>query len=81
MDKSLCTKATSPDDVPTPGYMFNEIARITHASADAAKVRVALTRMRSVALSTALPPPALLLPPPSPPPPTAPVGGAACGSS
>ena len=37
MDKSLCTKATSPDEVPTPGYMFNEIARITHASADACK--------------------------------------------
>ena len=37
MDKSLVTKATSPDEVPTPGYMFNEIARITHASADASK--------------------------------------------
>ena len=36
MDKSLCTKATSPDEVPTPGYMYNEVARITHASADAA---------------------------------------------
>ena len=41
MDKSLVTKATSPDEVPTPGYMFNEIARITHASADACKVRAA----------------------------------------
>lgn len=37
MDKSLCSKATSPDEVPTPGYMYNEIARITHASADACK--------------------------------------------
>ena len=37
MDKSLVTKATSPDEVPTPGYMFNEIARITQASADACK--------------------------------------------
>ena len=35
MDKSLVTKATAPDEVPTPGYMFNEIARITHASSDA----------------------------------------------
>ena len=38
MDKSLVTRATSPDEVPTPGYMFNEIARITQASADASKV-------------------------------------------
>lgn len=38
MDKSLVTKATSPDEVPTPGYMYNEIARITNASADANKV-------------------------------------------
>ena len=37
MDKSLVNKATSPDEVPTPGYMYNEIARITHASADASK--------------------------------------------
>jgi len=37
MDKSLCSKATSADEVPTPGYMYNEIARITHASADACK--------------------------------------------
>ena len=35
MDKSLVSKATSADEVPTPGYMFNEIARITHASSDA----------------------------------------------
>ena len=40
MDKSLVTKATSPDEIPTPGYMFNEIARITQSSADACKVRV-----------------------------------------
>ena len=39
MDKSLVTKATSPDEVPTAGYMFNEIARITQASADDCKVR------------------------------------------
>ena len=38
MDKSLVTKATSPDEIPTPGYMFNEIARITQSSADACKV-------------------------------------------
>ena len=38
MDKSMVTKATSPDEVPTPGYMFNEIARITQSSADACKV-------------------------------------------
>ena len=37
MDKSLVSKATSADEVPTPGYMYNEIARITHASADACK--------------------------------------------
>ncbi len=37
MDKSLVTKATSPDEVPTPGYMFNEISRITQSSADACK--------------------------------------------
>ena len=37
MDKSLVTKATSPDEIPTPGYMFNEIARITQSSADACK--------------------------------------------
>ncbi len=37
MDRSLCAKATSPDDVPTPGYMFNEIARITQASSEACK--------------------------------------------
>ena len=35
MDKSLVSKATSADEVPTPGYAFNEIARITHASSDA----------------------------------------------
>ena len=43
MDKSLVTKATSPDEIPTPGYMFNEIARITHASADACKVHAMCT--------------------------------------
>mmetsp|Transcript_8469 Transcript_8469/g.14288 ORF Transcript_8469/g.14288 Transcript_8469/m.14288 type:complete len:742 (+) Transcript_8469:122-2347(+) len=32
MDRSLVSKATSADEVPTPGYMYNEIARITHAS-------------------------------------------------
>lgn len=37
MDKSLVSKATSPDAQPTPGYMFNEIARITQASAEACK--------------------------------------------
>jgi hypothetical protein len=37
MDKSLCTKATSPDEVPTPGYLYNEISGITKASADACK--------------------------------------------
>ena len=37
MDKSLVNKATSADDQPTPGYMYNEIARITHASAEASK--------------------------------------------
>ena len=50
MDKSLVTKATSPDEIPTPGYMFNEIARITQASADASKVR-APQRVNSVSLS------------------------------
>ena len=47
MDKSLVTKATSPDEVPTAGYMFNEIARITQSSADACKVcwRLAARRM------------------------------------
>ena len=38
MDRTLVLKATSPDEIPTPGYMFNEIARITHSSADACKV-------------------------------------------
>ena len=33
MDKSLVSKATSADEAPTPGYMFNEISRITHTSA------------------------------------------------
>ena len=37
MDKSLVSKATSTDEVPTPGYMYNEISRITHTSADACK--------------------------------------------
>ena len=37
MDRSLVSKATSADADPTPGYMFNEIAKITHASADACK--------------------------------------------
>ena len=35
MDKSLVSKATADSAEPTPGYMFNEIARITHASVDA----------------------------------------------
>ena len=37
MDKSLVSKATSPEEDPTPGYMYNEISRITHVSADACK--------------------------------------------
>ena len=35
MDKSLVSKATADSAEPTPGYMLNEIARITHASVDA----------------------------------------------
>jgi hypothetical protein len=46
MDKSLVTKATSPDEIPTAGYMFNEIARITQASADACKVRLPRSQAR-----------------------------------
>jgi hypothetical protein len=37
MDKSLCAKATADSEQPTPGYMFNEIGRITHASVDACR--------------------------------------------
>ncbi|KAJ1623546.1 hypothetical protein T492DRAFT_571258, partial [Pavlovales sp. CCMP2436] len=37
MDKSLCAKATADSDQPTPGYMLNEIGRITHASVDACR--------------------------------------------
>lgn len=37
MDKSLCAKATADSDQPTPGYMYNEIGRITHASVDACR--------------------------------------------
>ena len=41
VDATVCwmmgSKATSADEVPTPGYMYNEIARITHASAAASK--------------------------------------------
>jgi|TARA_B100000524_G_C23509979_1_gene320179 hypothetical protein len=37
MDRSLVSKATSADLTPTPGFMYNEIARITHASVDACK--------------------------------------------
>ena len=35
LDKSLVTKATSADEVPTAGYMFVEIAKISNHSADA----------------------------------------------
>jgi hypothetical protein len=35
MDRSLVSKATADSADPTPGYMYNEIARITHASVDA----------------------------------------------
>ena len=35
MDRSLLSKATADAADPTPGYMYNEIARITHASVDA----------------------------------------------
>lgn len=38
MDKSLVTKATSADEVPTAGYMFVEISKISNHSADACKV-------------------------------------------
>lgn len=37
MDRSLCAKATAENEQPTPGYMYNEIARITHASVDACR--------------------------------------------
>jgi len=31
----MLNKATSPDDVPTPGYMFTEIAKATFADINA----------------------------------------------
>ena len=37
MQRALVAKATSTDEAPTPGYMYNEISRITHVSADACK--------------------------------------------
>ena len=35
MDIKLVQKATSKDEAPTPGYMLNDIARITQASDEA----------------------------------------------
>jgi hypothetical protein len=35
MDKSLVSKATSADDAVTPGYLYREIAKISHVSVDA----------------------------------------------
>lgn len=32
MDRPLVARATSSDDSPTPGYMYGEIAQMTHAN-------------------------------------------------
>eukprot|EP00449_Zooxanthella_nutricula_P021120 CAMPEP_0198537776 /NCGR_PEP_ID=MMETSP1462-20131121/45087_1 /TAXON_ID=1333877 /ORGANISM="Brandtodinium nutriculum, Strain RCC3387" /LENGTH=87 /DNA_ID=CAMNT_0044267779 /DNA_START=46 /DNA_END=306 /DNA_ORIENTATION=+ len=35
MDRSALNKATSADDIPTPGYIFTEIAKATYGAPDA----------------------------------------------
>ncbi|CEM04567.1 unnamed protein product [Vitrella brassicaformis CCMP3155] len=37
MDRALLNRATSQDDVPTPGYMFNEIAQMTFLHPEASE--------------------------------------------
>ncbi|CAM9640071.1 unnamed protein product, partial [Choristocarpus tenellus] len=37
MDRSLLAKATSNDESPTPGYLFGEIASMTHANFEACR--------------------------------------------
>lgn len=32
MDRSLVARATSSDDSPTPGYLYGDIAQMTHAN-------------------------------------------------
>lgn len=32
MDRPLVARATSSDDSPTPGYLYGEIAQMTHAN-------------------------------------------------
>ena len=40
MDRTILNKATSSDDAPTPGYLFDEIAKMTISSYEAnGKVR------------------------------------------
>ena len=41
MDKSLVSKATAPDQNPTPGYILHQVAKISHHSNDASNQLVA----------------------------------------
>ena len=45
MDRNLLNKATSSDDAPTPGYMYDEVAKMTLSSYEAnGKVRCSLVK-------------------------------------
>ena len=53
VDRNILNKATSSDDAPTPGYMYDEIAKMTLSSYEAnGKVR---SRMLSLFKTVVVP--------------------------